>query len=63
MQRPEIHIEKRPNRYLDISRYLDILHLDTGYLNISISIIFFRLYSEATKMAKVDAPGFVNAAG
>ena len=42
----EYAIEKWPNRNLDISRYLDILHLDKGYLNISISIIFFRLYSE-----------------
>ena len=41
--------------YLDISRYLDILHLDTGYLNISISIIFFRLYS----LRKVDVTNMV----
>ena len=30
--------------YLDISRYLDIFHLDTGYLNISVSKYLFLLY-------------------
>ena len=30
--------------YLDISRYLDIFHLDTGYLNISVSMYLSLLY-------------------
>ena len=36
--------------YLDISRYLDIFHLDTGYLNISVSKYLFLLYCRAMSL-------------
>ena len=42
--------------YLDISRYLDIFHLDTGYLNISVSKYLFLLYSLPILQVRVREP-------
>ena len=45
--------------YLDISRYLDIFHLDTGYLNISVSKYLFLLYSYDKDPFQREVPAIV----
>ena len=45
--------------YLDISRYLDIWHLDTGYLNISISMYLLPLYSHLMGLVAITLSGAI----